>query len=89
MQQQAVNEILNLLPGQVHSFKGSEYPLPIKATFLGDKEINISSLRQRLVQKQDGDVKDLLEPLLLAAELCEAAHEDKEQFFLSACRVRI
>ncbi len=88
MQQQAVNEILNLLPQQIHSFKGSEYPLPIKATFLGNKEINIPSLRQRLVQKQDGDVKDVLEPLLLAAELCEAAHEDKEQFFLTDRRVQ-
>jgi CO dehydrogenase/acetyl-CoA synthase beta subunit len=82
MQKQAVNEILNLLPEEVHSFTGSEYPLPIKAAFLGDKDIDIASVRQQLIQKQDGDMKGLLEPLLLAAELSEAAREDKEQFFL-------
>lgn len=83
MQQKAVNEILELLPEKVHSFKGSQYPLPVKATFLGDKGVHIPSLRQTLVQNRDADVKDLLEPLLLAAELCEAACEDKEQFFLT------
>lgn len=83
MQQQAVDELLNLLPEEVHSFSGSDYPLPVKAALLGDKEISIALLRQQLIEKQSGDVKDLLDPLLLAAELIEAAREDKEQFFLT------
>ena len=83
IQQQAVNEILELLPDRAYPFKGSEYPLPVKATFLGDKDIDIPSIRQELAQKRDGDVKELLEPLLLAAELCEAAQADKDQFFLT------
>ena len=88
IQQQGVNEILELLPHQICSFKGSDYPLPVKATFLGDREIDISSIRQELDQKRHGDVKDLLEPLLLASELCEAAQEDKEQFFLTDGKVQ-
>ncbi|MFC1717024.1 hypothetical protein ACFL6S_25375 [Candidatus Poribacteria bacterium] len=88
IQQQAVKEILELLPDQVYSFDGSEYPLPVKATFLGDKEIDIPSIRQEIDQKQNGDVKELLDPLLLAAELCEAAQEDKEQFFLTDGKVQ-
>lgn len=83
MQEQSVRKILNLLPEQVCYFKGSEYPLPIKTTFLGDDEISISSLRQQLVEKQDHDLKELLEPLLLAAELYEASREDKSKFFIN------
>jgi acetyl-CoA decarbonylase/synthase complex subunit beta len=88
IQQQGVDEILGLLPGQIYSFKGTDYPLPVKATFLGNREIDIPSIRQELDQKRDGDVKDLLVPLLLASELCEAAQEDKEQFFLTDSRVQ-
>ncbi|MCL5023654.1 MAG: hypothetical protein M1497_09865 [Nitrospirae bacterium] len=80
---QAVIEILNLLPEQLSSFKGSEYPLPVGTALLGNKDITIPSLRRRLVEQLDGDVKDLVEPLLLAAELYEASRDDKEQFFLT------
>ena len=81
MQQQAVSQLLELLPDEVCSFEGSEYPLPVKATFLGDKKINTSSLRAELIDKQNADVKELLEPILLAAELYEACCKDRQHFF--------
>ena len=86
--QQAISRLLQLLPDKVCSFQNSEYPLPIKATFLGDKEIDISALRQQLIDKQNGDVKELLKPLLLAAELYEATCADKERFFLNDQKVQ-
>ena len=88
IQQQAVSQLLQLLPDKVSSFQGSEFPLPVKATFLGDKEIDIPSLRQELIDKQNSDVKELLEPVLLAAELYEAACDDKQQFFLDDQKVQ-
>ncbi len=88
MQQQAVSQLLELLPEKVCSFEGSEYPLPVKATFLGDKKINTSSLRAELVDKQNADVKELLEPILLAAELYEACCKDRQQFFLDDQKVQ-
>ncbi len=57
IQQQGISRLLQLLPDKVCSFQDSQYPLPIKATFLGDNEINISPLHRQLIDKQDGDVK--------------------------------
>jgi len=83
IQQLAVDEILSLLPEHVGSFHDSEFPLPVRAALLGNKEISLEALRHELIQKRDGDVKDLLDSLLLAAELCEAARDDKDRFFLT------
>lgn len=82
MQRQAVDDLLNLLPDQVSLFEGSEYPLPVKTAFIGDCDINVASLRKELTAKADGNVKDLLEPILLAAELCEASCENKGNYFI-------
>ena len=35
------------------------------------------------MRNRDGDIRDLLEPLLLAAELYEASCDDKDRFFLT------
>jgi CO dehydrogenase/acetyl-CoA synthase beta subunit/nitroreductase len=83
IQHKAMTELLKMLPDKVHTFDSSEYPLPLKTTFLGNEKLDISNLRQKLIQKQNEDVKKLLEPLLLAAEQCEAAKDDKKQFFLN------
>ncbi len=88
LQAQAVDEMLSLLPAEIHAFAGSQYPLPVRATMLGDGEISIPSLRQALVAGRQGDVKDLLEPLLLGAELCEAAQGDRARFFLTDGQVQ-
>ena len=88
MQQSAIKQLLTILPNDVGKFKNTEYPLPIKSAFLGEKQIHCSALRKDLIKKQDGDVKDLLEPLLLAAELYEASCQDNEQYFLSDSQVQ-
>lgn len=88
MQKQAVAEMLNLLPEHSGFFEGTEYPLPVRTTFLGSRPIDAHYLRQWLLEKQDDDVKDVLEPVLLAAELCEASYEDKSLFFITDHTVR-
>jgi acetyl-CoA decarbonylase/synthase, CODH/ACS complex subunit beta len=80
---QAIGELLNRWPNQPGHFDGSEYPLPIKTTFLGDHKIDLQLLHQELIDHQDSDVKDILEPILLAAEIYEASCKDKEQYFIT------
>ena len=86
--QPAIDEMLSLLPDQVHSFQGSEYALPVKAAILGNREIHPQAVRQELVQVRDSDVKELLEPVLLAAELYEASCEDRDRYFLTDRKVQ-
>ena len=69
MKTQAIHELLRLLPRDISHFKGSEYPLPLKTTFLGNAEINIDTLRKEITSLANCDVKELLEPVLLASEL--------------------
>ena len=89
MEQHAVIEqLLSLLPEDAGGFKNTEYSLPIKSAFLGERPIDCGQVRKELIEKQNEDVKDLLEPLLLAAELYEASCEDNEQFFLTDSQVR-
>ena len=83
MQNQAINELVAMLPDEIHTFSGSQYPLPIRAALLGEQALDLAALRQELLQKQDGDVKDLLEPLLLAAEQVEAAQPDSARYFMT------
>jgi CO dehydrogenase/acetyl-CoA synthase beta subunit len=83
-----VEELLALLPCEIGRFEGSQFPLPVKTTFLGNMPVQIEKVRQALLQLQDGDVKDLVEPVLLAAELVEAARADREDYFLSDSTVQ-
>jgi hypothetical protein len=83
MQRQSISEIISLLPNHVYHFEGSEYQLPVKTTFYGNDEVDIQNLKKQLVRNRDEDVKELLEPVLLAAELYEASCEDKDRFFIS------
>ena len=83
MQKQAIRELTNMLPEYAGSFEGSVYRLPVAVTFLGDNPPDIRNLKRELIRKQDGDVKELLEPVLLAAELCEAACPDRDRYFVT------
>ncbi|MDP2871546.1 MAG: hypothetical protein Q8P31_03320 [Bacillota bacterium] len=78
-----VEKILQLLPDRVGRFEGSEYPLPVKTALWGEGDLDLPALRSELLRRQEGDVKDLLEPLLLAAELCEADQPDRHRFFVA------
>ena len=88
MQHSGVEQLITIIPDEAGEFKNTEYPLPIKSAFLGEKPIDCGQVRKVLIEKQNGDVKDLLEPLLLAAELYEASCEDNEEYFLTDNQVR-
>ena len=88
MRKQAVKEMMGVLPENICRFEGSEYPLPLKTTFLGDEAVSIEALRQEISKLGDCDVKELLEPVLLGAELYEASLNDNNQFFITDEKVR-
>jgi hypothetical protein len=88
MQEQAVKDILRLLPEHMGSFSSMEYPLPVKTIFMADRDLDIQQIRRGLKAKQSGDVKDLIAPLLLAAEICESVMEDREKYFLTDAKVQ-
>lgn len=88
MPHSGLKQLLAILPEQAGTFKHTEYPLPIKSAFLADKPVDCSAIRKDLIEKQDGDLKDLLEPLLIAAELYESCSPDNEQYFLTDSQVQ-
>lgn len=88
MQTIATNELLRLLPDSIGTFEGTQYPLPVKTTFLGDEAVTITAVREMIDRSKDADVKHLLEPLLLGAELIEAAMPDKERYFITDASAR-
>ena len=83
MQRQAIEQLLAMLPDEIHDFPASAYPAPVRAALLGQEPLSLPALRAELLAKQDGDVRDLLEPVLLAAEVVEAAQEDKADYFIT------
>jgi len=88
MPSQAIEELITLLPSCAGRFEGSQFPLPVKTTFLGDAQLSIEAVRDELRRLQDGDAKALVEPVLLAAELVESARPDRQDFFLTDARVQ-
>lgn len=87
----ALDKILRLLPEYPGSFKGTDFKLPVKAAISGGREIEIAPLRETLcgLRNTDNvDVKKLLEPVLLAAELYESARKDNEKYFLKDERLQ-
>lgn len=83
MQEEAVRLLLEMLPDEVGEFEGSDFALPVKTTFLGDADLSLVALRRELEGRTGDDVKDLLAPVLLAAEQVEAAQADRHQYFLT------
>lgn len=85
---QAIDTILKSLPDKIDSFEGTQYPMPVRTTFLGDETLNINDLHDSLNGLRNADAKDVLEPLLLAAEVIESASTDKAEFFITDAQVR-
>lgn len=83
LQKLAIKQLVEMMPDSVGSFEGSDYSLPVKTTFLANENIDMNALKHSLLSKQDGDVKDLIEPILLAAELYEATRQDRANYFIS------
>jgi acetyl-CoA decarbonylase/synthase complex subunit beta len=78
----AVDGLLRLLPDEPLGFSGSQFAAPVRSAILGDKPLDLGSLRRELIAKSTADAKDLLSPLLLAAEAVEAARDDKQAYFI-------
>ena len=83
MKTHAIDTILDLLPLSPGQFGGSEFPLPIKTAYMASESLDIAVLRKQLEAKVNGDVKQLLDPLLLAAEAIESVAPDRDKFFVS------
>lgn len=62
--------------------------MPVKAAILGKKNIDINELRQELISGKSRDIRELLEPILLSAELIETSYSDKQQYFLTDLKVQ-
>ncbi|MCL1912506.1 MAG: hypothetical protein FWG10_01155 [Eubacteriaceae bacterium] len=88
LQKQAVEELLKRMPDAVGKFADTEYPLPVKTTILGGKNIIPQSVREKLLKYESDDIKLLVEPVLLGAELIEAAKEDNSDYFIKDSEVR-
>lgn len=88
MVQEALDHLVRLLPSHAGSFEGSQYPLPVAQTFLGEGVVDLDRIRRRLLDRADDDPKTIVTPLLIAAEQCEAASADKQRFFLDDATVR-
>lgn len=83
-----VTELISMLPERVGSFPKTQYPLPVVATFRGDKFPTCASVRSELEARADGDIKELLESVLLAAEMIESVADDRAEYFLTDQRVQ-
>ena len=88
MKNQPIDYLLEILPTQALGFEGTQYPMPLQSTFLGIEMLDIDRLKVQLDTLRDADVKDLIEPLLLAAELVEASSADKSRFFITDDQTR-
>ena len=83
-----MKDILELIPKSVSYFEGSEYPLPIKTTIFGKDKLNLDNLNKELIEKKDKDIKEILELLLIAAELFEASQKDNSKYFITDKNLR-
>src|SRR6516165_3522423 len=88
LQAEAVRQLLAVMPRQAGSFAGSQFPLPVKTTIVGKQPLDLAALTRRLTELAGGDVKYLLEPLLVAAEAVESVMPDRQDRFLSDDDVR-
>ncbi len=85
---QAIDLLLKTLPEELNSFSGTEYPMALQTTFRGNEVLDIICLSNQLTNLRNADEKELLEPLLLAAEVIESSSADKSQFFITDDQVR-
>ncbi len=78
-----LKEAIKLVPGRAGSFKGSQFPLPVYFAISGKEKVNLVELKSELDRKSKGDIKDFMEPLLVAAELYESSRKDKSELFIT------
>ncbi len=78
-----LKKVIDLIPDKAGSFKGSQFPLPVYSSIYGNKKVNIAELKSELSSRSKGDIKDFMEPLLVAAELYESSQKSKSKFFIT------
>ena len=83
-----IKNVLDLIPKKICTFQGSEYSLPVKTAIFGKDKVNLDNLYKDIIAKKDKDIKELLEPLLVAAELFEASQEDNNKYFITDGNLR-
>lgn len=84
----ALAALLDSLPQHAGTFDSVQYPLPVAAAVTGSSTVDIAALRSRLQSLAGGDVKHVLEPLLVGAEVVESAMDDRAEFFITDGGVR-
>ena len=82
-----VEKILSDLPDAFVAFEGSEYAMPVAQAMLGEMP-DLAQLREWLAEASEGEVKDLCEPMAVAAEVIESAAGDRDLYFIDDDRVR-
>jgi acetyl-CoA decarbonylase/synthase complex subunit beta len=82
-----VRRVLQALPEAYRGFYGSEYPMPVSQAILGDAP-DMTELRQWLTEAAKGEVKDLCEPLSVAAEVLESQSADRDEYFMQDVHMR-
>lgn len=88
MRRRAIDRLLEILPGSSGCFEGSVYPMPVHTTFLGGAAQDAESLRHELEAQRESDVKDVLEPVLLASERFESVQPDRQRYYITDAKVR-
>ena len=88
MQGTAVNDLIALLPDHAGSFEKTQYPLPVKTAILGEAPLDTEDIRKELEAHKNGDIRDVLEPALLAAEWVESVQADRHQRFIDDVRLQ-
>ena len=88
MVRNAIGAILNALPSTAGSFNGSQYPLPVAQTFMGNASFDLEAIRRSLLDRANDDPKTILAPLLIAVEQIEAASPDNAEYFLDDRKVQ-
>lgn len=82
-----IERILEVLPDAYAVFAGSEYPMPVSQAMLGEMP-DVARLRQWLVEAAEGDLKDVCEPVAVAAEVIESKTAGRGEYFIDDDRVR-
>jgi acetyl-CoA decarbonylase/synthase complex subunit beta len=79
--------VLQALPEAYRGFEGSEYPMPVSQAILGEMP-DMAQLRTWLTEAANGELKDLCEPVAVAAEVVESQSADRDEYFMQDDRAR-
>jgi acetyl-CoA decarbonylase/synthase, CODH/ACS complex subunit beta len=82
-----IGKLLDALPATYCPFEGSEYSMPVSQALLGELP-DVGRLRAWLREATTGELKELCEPVAIAAEVIESCTPDRDTYFMDDDRVR-